>query len=326
MPDPAALEAALESALGGAPVEPPKPAVEAEAPAEEAPLLPPVEGEEAPVEAEGEEEAPVEEEAPEPEFEIEIDGAPEVIRGADKIKEVLQRGIKAQRTHEENARVREALVAQARLHEQAAGFQQAVMSEIAELRALDQQLEQWNKVDWAAAFDSDPFQAMKLKEQRDQLRESRNTKYQSLNQKHAQFMQAQQQGMAQRARAEEQALLARLPEWRNAEKALPEKQAIARDLTDAYGFTAEEVGSLIDHRMLLVARDAMKYRELQRTKGEKTKQVRAAPPVVKPGAVVKTNPKAEFTKVKAHIRKLGSQGNHKAQEALAVEMFNRAFK
>jgi len=30
--------------------------------------------------------------------------------------------------------------------------------------------------------------------------------------------------------------------------------------------------------------------------------------------------------VKAHIRKLGSQGNHKAQETLAVEMFNRAFK
>jgi hypothetical protein len=311
------VAAALEQAFSDAPPPEKEPVAPAEAAAEEAPLLP---EEEAPEEV-AEEEAPAE-----PVFEIEIDGRPEIIEGSERVKEVLQRGIKAQRAHEENARVREALTFQANLQREASEFLNASMGEIAELRSLDARLEEWNKVDWAAAFDSDPFQAMKLKEQRDQLREARNTKYHQLNQKHEQFKQSQNHGHAQRARAEEAALLARVPEWRNAEKATPEKQAIVRDLADHYGFTPDEIGSLIDHRMLLVARDAAKYRELMRNKDQRVKQVRTAPPVVKPGAQSKPNPQAQFTKVKAHVRKLGQQGNSKGQEALVTEMLNRTFK
>jgi hypothetical protein len=263
----------------------------------------------------------------EPEFEIEIDGQPERIAGADRIKEVLQRGIKAQRTHEENARVREALIAQATQQQKFSEFQSAMATDLAELSGLDRQLEQWTKVDWQAAFESDPFKALQLKEQRDQLREARNTKYQEISQKHAQFEAHQKQVGAQRARAEEQALLARIPEWRNAEKATPEKQAIVRDLADHYGFTAEEIGSIVDHRMLLVARDAQKYRELQRTKTDKVKQVRAAPPVVKPGSIAaKQTPKQGFVQVRQHLRKLGREGNHKGQEAAFTELLNRSFK
>ena len=312
------VAAALEGAFGGA--EPEK--VEPEAAAD------PVEGEEGPLEGLLAPEAEPEEEAapPEPEFEIEIDGTPEVIRGADKVKELLTRGLKAGRQHEENARYREALVAQAKQQEIAAGFQQAVIGDLAELRALEANLESWDKVDWASAFDTDPFQAMKWREQRDQLREQRNTKREEINSKHAQFKATYDGVAAERGRAESAALLAKVPEWRNAEKALPEKQAIVRDLAEHYGFTADEIGSLIDHRMLLVARDAAKYRELQRTKTDKVKQVRDTPPVVKPGAVLKQTGKVEFTKVRSHIRALGQKGQSKAQEAAFTELLNRAYK
>jgi hypothetical protein len=263
----------------------------------------------------------------EPEFEVEIDGVPEVIRGADKVKEVLQRGIKAQRTHEENARVREALVAQYQQQEAAAQVQQLLMTDLAELRALDAQLDQWNKVDWAAAFDTDPFQALKLKEQRDSLREQRQSKFQELNGKHSQFVQAQQKAVEQRARAEVAAFQAKVPEWRNPEKAAAEKQAIVRELSGYYGLTPEEIGSVIDHRHLMIARDAVKYRELVRAKADKSKQVRTAPPVVKPGTVQKTpNAKQDFVKVRSHLRKLGATGNSKAQEAAFTELLNGAFK
>jgi hypothetical protein len=309
-----AVETLLEQAFGDA--EPPKPEVEAEAPAD--PVL------EA-LKAETEEPAEEAEAEPEPAFEIEIDGTPETIQGADRIKEVLQRGIKAQRNNEENARVRETLVAQARQQQEFAAIQQALASDLTELRAMDSHLEKWNQVDWSAAFDTDPFQALKLREQRDQLKEQRNAKYQEISSKHEQFTKGHQEAQAQRARAEQAALLSKVPEWRNQEKSAPEKQAIVRDLSDHYGFTAEEIGSLVDHRMLLVARDAMKYRELQRTKLDK--QVRSAPPVVKPGALpTKPNGKTEFTKVRSHLRKLGQQGNTRAQEDIVAEMFTRTFK
>jgi antitoxin component HigA of HigAB toxin-antitoxin module len=316
-----ASESELEAALGEAFGNPEAPKPAAETPSEPEPEA---EGAEAPeVEAEAEESEPV----AEPEFEIEVDGVAEVISGADKIKEFLQRGVKAGRNHEENARVREALQAQFKEQQASAQFQTAMLGDIAELRALDQTLEQWNRVDWNAAFDADPFQALKLREQRDQLRDQRNAKYQEVQGKHAQFAQGQQETQTQRARAETAALLAKVPEWRNAEKAAPEKQAIIRDLGDHYGFTAEEIGSLVDHRMLLVARDAVKYRELQRGKAGKVGQVRAAPPVVKPGALpTKPNGKTEFTKVRGHLRKLGQQGNHRAQEDIVAEMFSRTFK
>jgi hypothetical protein len=308
------VASAFESAFGSEPPE--APAATDPLPAD---LLP---EDAAPVEEPEEEEA-----APEPSFEIEVDGAPEVIQGADKIKEILQRGVKAGRVHEDTARVREALVAQAKSQQEAAQIQGALMADIAELRALDHQLEQWNRVDWNAAFDADPFQALKLREQRDALREQRNVKHQEISSKHEQFTRGQQQLSAERARAEMGAFLAKVPEWRNAEKASAEKQAIVRGL-ESEGFTAEEIGSLVDHRMLRVARKAMLYDELVRTKDDRVKQVRTAPPVVKPGTQAgKTQSgKADFVKVRSHLRQLGAKGNHKAQEDIVTEMFTRTFK
>jgi hypothetical protein len=279
------------------------------------------------VELELEAEAEAEEEAPaEPEFEIEIDGARETIRGADKVKELLARGLKSGRLSEENARVRDSLIAQAKFQQDQASFQQAAMDDITALRSMDAQLEQWGKVDWAAAFESDPFHAMKLKEQRDQLRETRNSKFNEFSRKHQDFQSSQQQVVRAKVQSEEAALLAKVPEWRNAEKALPEKQAIVRDLGSHYGFNSEEIQSIVDHRMLLVARDAVKYRELVRNKDQRVQQVRTAPPVSKPGTVAKTNGKVELTKARQTLRELGQRGNHKAQEALVEQMFSKAFK
>lgn len=283
----------------------------------------PVEGDEAPPEeGEAQKAAP-----PEIEIEIEVDGVREIVRGADAIKELAQKGKYFSKATEENARVRDALIAQAQMQQQHALFQQSVMGDITELRAFDTQLQQYDQIDWAAAFDSDPFNALKLKEQRDQLREKRNAKLNELNAKQHQYQQGQAQAARQLMDAETAALVAKLPEWRNSEKAAAEKQAIARELLETYGFNQAEVGALMDHRMVMVARDAAAYRALQKGKAEHVKQVRAAPPVVKPGAAPKAEQgKAEFNKQRQELRKLGRERNHHAQEALVTKMLNRAFK
>ena len=161
---------ALEGAFGNAPT--PKPA--------EAPKMPikaiaePLE--EAPGEAElpeldaseydaGEAEDTADEDvgAPipdEPEFEVEVNGRAEVVRGKEQIKELLQKGLDYSRRSENNARQADILAAQQRALELQQQVHQALYEDVTQLRAIEKQLEGFNNVDWSAAFDSDPFNAM----------------------------------------------------------------------------------------------------------------------------------------------------------------------
>jgi hypothetical protein len=320
------LESALGAAFGDAPVE--KPAAESKRPQEPDEIeAPAAEVDPADLEAEIEPEPEAKAEEAEPEFEIEIEtGKPEVLP-LSKLKELAARGAKAGRGFEENARVREALQAHVQQVQFQQQFQQAVSQDIAQVQAIDHQLQtQFGQIDWQKEFSEDPFNAMKLKEQRDQLREQRAAAVTNLNAKQQQFQAFVQQNTQKALAAENEALLAKVPAWRNAEKAKQEQGEIAGVLTSHYGFTAQEVGSLIDHRHLLVARDAAAYRKLLANKDAKVKQAREAPATAKPGATAPPNGRAEFNKVRGKIKELGTKGNHRAQEELAAKLFGAAFK
>ena len=325
-----AVETALGQAFSDAPVE--RPAKESARPPEadepEAPVEAADEGEPADEVEDVEGDEPADEVAEvvaaEPEFEIEVDGAVEVVRGKDAIKELLQKGRDYSRKSEANARIRDALAAQAMQTKMAQEFQGAVFEDVAQLRAIDQQIQQYAQIDWATAFDSDPFNALKLKEQRDQLREQRAAKVQELDSKRAQFQQGQAQAAQQRIAAEQSALLVKLPEWRNNETRAKEQQSIAQSLM-SQGFNEAEVAQLSDHRMLLIARKAHLYDQLQANKAQKVQQVRAAPPVVKPGAQP-DKAKAESKDFLKEIRRTGRQNNRHAQEALLEKALSRVFK
>lgn len=328
----------LESALGGAFGEPaaepanPAPTPAAAKPAgEPAPVEPPAEPAADPadllteLETEPEEAEPAA--TPEPSYEIEIDGKPETITGGERVKELLTRGLKAGRGFEENARVREVLQVQAQQAQLQAQFHQAVSPDIAEIQRLDYQIASFAQLDWQQAYDADPFNALKLREQRDQLKEQRAARVHDLNAKQQQFLAHMEQGARQVLAAENEALLAKVPAWRNAEKAKQEQGEIAGALTGHYGFTKSEVDMLRDHRMLLVARDAAAYRKLLASKQQRVNQARAAPATAKPGAAAPpTNGRAEFNKVRGKIKELGTKGNHRAQEQLATQLLERAFK
>jgi hypothetical protein len=121
--------------------------------------------------------------------------------------------------------------------------------------------------------------------------------------------------------------LSKIPEWRNSEKAASQKQEIARMLVETYGYQPAEL-NLMDHRILVAARDLMEYQKLKSSRAAKIGQAREAPPVVKPGSVQKTQPngKTEFTKARASIKEFGRRGNHKGQEAVLSELLNKAYK
>ena len=321
------VESALESAFGNAPAPQKVPAKEA-APAQDAPVDEPAaeaapveEAEAEPVEAAEAEPAP----EPEPEFEIEVNGARELVRGKDQIRELLQKGRDYSQKTEAVARARDSIIAQAQQQAMAAQFQGQAWEDITAIRALDSRLDEYNKVDWATAFDTDPFNALKLKEQRDQLREQRNAKVAEFQAKRQQFEAGQAQAAQQRLAAEQSALLNKLPEWRNTEQATKEQREIANTLAQSYGFNEAEVAGIVDHRMVMVARDAMKYRMLQANKTAKVQQVRTAPPVIKPGAQ-QDKGKVEARSDLKQFREAGRKGEHRTQEQLLEKMLGRAFK
>ena len=321
------VESALESAFGNAPAPQKVPAKET-APAQDAPVDEPAaeaapveEAEAEPVEAAEAEPAP----EPEPEFEIEVNGARELVRGKDQIRELLQKGRDYSQKTEAVARARDSIIAQAQQQAMAAQFQGQAWEDITAIRALDSRLDEYNKVDWATAFDTDPFNALKLKEQRDQLREQRNAKVAEFQAKRQQFEAGQAQAAQQRLAAEQAALLNKLPEWRNTEQATKEQREIANTLAQSYGFNEAEIAGLVDHRMVMVARDAMKYRMLQANKTAKVQQVRTAPPVIKPGAQ-QDKGKVEARSDLKQFREAGRKGEHRTQEQLLEKMLGRAFK
>lgn len=320
--------AQLEEALGG--MFEPQPAKAPPAPKLE-PLPDTPEGDEAAADAlldAPDEAAPVgTEPGPEPEYEIEVEGVKSVVRGHEQVRDMLQKAAHYSQVSEQNARVREALAAQAQAQQVQQQFQQAVAGDISEFQALRGQLAQFDAVDWSAAFDTDPFGAMKLKAQRDELRERAAGKAQEISNKQQQFTSYQNQAAQQLYAAEAQALVAKLPEWRDSTKASAEKATIARELANHYGFNAAEIGSLLDHRMVLVARDAAAYRALQANKDGRLKQVREAPPVSRPGtASTQTTSKTEFQKARQELRRLGRDGKTHAQGVLAEKMLSRVFK
>lgn len=95
-------------------------------------------------------------------------------------------------------------------------------------------------------------------------------------------------------------LLDRLPEWRDEKKRAAESEEIASYL-NALGYTADELGELVDHRALLVARDAAKYRALQAAKDKQAKPEPHKP--VRPGAASGAQPNSTLQRANERLRR-----------------------
>lgn len=97
----------------------------------------------------------------------------------------------------------------------------------------------------------------------------------------------QSQITAYQAHKTEQAKLleSKLPEWSNAETRNKDIADMVTTLGEAYGLSEQELRSEVDHRLILIARDAMKWQKLQKSKPSIVNKVKAAPKVLKPGSI-----------------------------------------
>lgn len=130
--------------------------------------------------------------------------------------------------------------------------------------------------DWAALAEQDPIGAFEQKAKWDAQQRQKAQAAQEL-QIHREY---QRREVAKREWA---TLMEKAPEWSD-QKAFDTAMAEIQQAASHYDFSAQEVAENLDHRVLLVMRDAAAYRKLQEAKPVVEKKVAQAPKAIKPGA------------------------------------------
>ena len=181
------------------------------------------------------------------------------------------------------------------LDEQKTSLSQSYDGKLKELTdligAAESYIGQSSKEDLQKMYEEDPTQAAKIDFQQRQQRESFNNLKQQ-----AEVVKLQQYNKY----LDEQKRLAatKIPEYSDPVKGVTFKNQMKNTLSE-YGFNDQEIGSLADHRFLMVLKDAMEYKNLK-SKPVTNKKVTTAPKVVKSGT-----PKMEDSRRAAVKQKIG---------------------
>lgn len=117
-------------------------------------------------------------------------------------------------------------------------------------------------------FPNDPLGFMEARDQYHRDVQTYQQRVGELNQAVQQQSQAQEQAMQARAQMEAQQLREAIPDLNSpdrakAQKALEEFQGHIASAAKSYGYSPEELQGVVDHRNLLVLRDAARWRALQ---------------------------------------------------------------
>ena len=183
---------------------------------------------------------------------------------------------------------------------------QAYATDLQKLSAqLEGALQQQNQIDMEALINSDPVEAMKQQH----LFQKRQAALQETQQR---LYAIDQQSQAERAQeaasfraSQQQELLAKLPDWKDPTKAQAETAAI-RTFLKNQGFDDGELAGINDHRAVLLARDAMLYRQMMSKAQAAAKKVSDLPQrTIRPG-VTETGKGDGRTSAMQRLAKSGS--------------------
>ncbi len=225
-----------------------------------------------------------EEKTPEVEFiEVERNGKKYTVP-KDLEPELLMQSDYTRKT-QEVAEVRKALEREQQEFQQAVQTQQQNMQGHAQLAAIRSQLQQYQNVDWTQFSEADPQAAQQAFFQYSQLKDAAGNLSQQLQQQEAVALQQQREVHAKRLEQGKAELAKDIPGW-NADLA---QEIIAHG--SSYGFSENELKSVIDPRMVKVLNDARMYRQSIKkvTQSKPAEQVKPAQKV-RGGASVNVNP------------------------------------
>ena len=232
-------------------------------------------------------------------FSVKIDGT-EVEVTLDELQKGYSRTLDYTRKTQQIAEVRK----------QAEGELQAVRAEREQysqlLSALEAQVQQAAQpnIDWDRLYNEDPIEWVR---QREVMRDNqdRAAAIQSEKQRLSQLSQQEQaQFMQQKLQQEQEALLAAIPDWKDAEKAKAEKTLLV-EFGQKIGFTPEELKSVVDHRAVLMLRKAALYDQMMSKRGNIKPVTNNGPRPAKPGAAGRVSNSTESVRAQQRVAKTG---------------------
>jgi hypothetical protein len=176
---------------------------------------------------------------------------------------------------------------------------------------LEGALQEQQQTDWNALLESDPIEYLKQQN----LFQQRQAAYQQNmveQQKMAAVFQAEQQkAYVQTLKEQQEALLAKLPTWKDPAKAQAEKAALKTYLLSE-GYDEQAVDGISDAKAVVLARKAMLYDQMIEKARAATKKVSTLPQKVeRPG-----NGQQQLDKRSAAFQKLSKSGS--VDDAAAV--------
>ena len=173
--------------------------------------------------------------------------------------------------------------------------------------------QQQGSQDLQRLYDEDPTQAAKLdyelRQRQVQLDDMRTKAKQAQAKQYTEFLEAQRELAA-----------TKIPEYSDPNKADQFKLSMRNSLR-GYGFNDEEIGSLADHRFLMVAKDAMSYQSLKDKRPIVQKKVANAPKVVKSG-VAKSSTSSGREQIRNKIGKVRKTGNINDASSAILDIIN----
>jgi hypothetical protein len=174
------------------------------------------------------------------------------------------------------------------------------------LSALESQVQQAAQpnIDWDRLYQEDPIEWVR---QREVMRDNqdRAAAIQSEQQRLNQLSQQEQaQFMQQKLQQEQEALLAAIPDWKDAKKAQAEK-ALLMEFGQKIGFTPSELKNVVDHRAVLMLRKAALYDQMMSKRGSIKPVTNNGPRPAKPGAAGRISNTTEAVRAQQRVAKTG---------------------
>lgn len=263
---------------------------------------------------------------PEGELEIVHNGKKLKVSRDEAIK-LVQQGFDYTAKTQELAEERKQVAAMLQSATDIRKMQDALADDVATLKSYERALKPFEGVDWVQLATNEPLEYSRIRAQYDQLLHAANTAFGQYQAKANGISKQQAELTQQVLRQERSKMLEKVPAWSDAAKFQKDAAAIRQYLVSE-GVTPEEVDGLTSAVAVTVAYKAMQYDRLVKSKSERNKQVRSAPPVLKPGtATTRTEQsRAEFGEMKSQLAKAAKANNTKAQEQLVTKMLQRTFQ
>ena len=167
--------------------------------------------------------------------------------------------------------------------------------------------------DLAKLYQEDPTEAAKLdfqlRQEKQHIESLKSTARQAQNQQYETYLETQKELAA-----------TKIPEFSDPNKADSFKLNMRNSLRN-YGFNDQEIGSLADHRFLMVAKDAMSFQSQKDKRPIVSKKVANAPKVLKAG-VARSNVSSGREEVRNKIKTLRKSGHIRDAQSAIADMIN----